>query len=374
LFKRIIILTPSTNGMDGISAVSRSILKALATDRSIRDREIECWSLLDNGASADQGGTGLVRHRGACGGKLTLAGWSLRTVMADCRETLVLAIHLNLAPLALPLMARGACLAVFLHGIEAWQGLEGLRKSAVSRAWQVIGNSHYTISKFRAMNPGCGGSTARVCQLGISTHSPEPAPYAAPFGPFALVVGRMVAAERYKGHDLLIDIWPKVVSEFPTSCLVVAGDGDDRQRLESKASRRGLSERVKFLGKVSNEVLAALYRDCAFFVMPSSNEGFGLVFLEAMRAAKACVGGPGAASEVICDGRTGTIVDPTDPEQILRVLLSLFRSPELRERMGRAGAARFRSYFTDEHFRERLCRSLAFESRSQELSIVNGAA
>src|SRR4029453_732733 len=100
-----------------------------------------------------------------------------------------------------------------------------------------------------------------------------------------------------------------VVARFPSARLVIAGDGDDRRRLEQKAAALGLGGRVSFLGYVTEERLHQLYARCAFFVMPSGRlEGFGLAFLEAMRAGKACIGGAGAAEEVIENGVTGRIV------------------------------------------------------------------
>ncbi len=161
----------------------------------------------------------------------------------------------------------------------------------------------------------------------------------------------MAAEERYKGHDVLLDLWPRVTAEVPGARLVIAGEGNDRARLEAKAAP--LEDGVSFLGRVSDETLAALYRHCAFFVMPSRDEGFGLVFLEAMRAGKACIGGIGAAAEIIEDGVTGLVVDPADPEQVLKAVLRLYREPETRERMGRAGAARVAARFTEGHFSRR---------------------
>jgi phosphatidylinositol alpha-1,6-mannosyltransferase len=162
----------------------------------------------------------------------------------------------------------------------------------------------------------------------------------------------MAAGERYKGHDLLITIWPRVAAEVPGARLMVVGDGDDRARLEARAAP--LEGRVSFIGRVSDEALTALYQQCAFFVMPSRDEGFGLVFLEAMRAGKACIGSVGAAAEIIEDGVTGLVVDPGDPEQLLKAILRLFREPDARGRMGQAGAARVTAQFTEAHFKRRL--------------------
>jgi phosphatidylinositol alpha-1,6-mannosyltransferase len=230
-----------------------------------------------------------------------------------------------------------------------------MERWALSRADLLIAISEHTARRFCEANPAFASRRIRVCHLGVASRPETAVPLPAEAdersgsAPFALIVGRMAADERYKGHDLLLDIWPRIAAELPEARLVVAGDGDDRGRLERKAAVLGKG--VSFLGQVSDVALEVLYRDCAFFVMPSRNEGFGLVFLEAMRAGKACIGGVGAAAEVIENGVTGFVVDPDEPGQVLQAALRLFREPETRERMGQAGAMRMARHFTEEHFR-----------------------
>jgi glycosyltransferase involved in cell wall biosynthesis len=89
-------------------------------------------------------------------------------------------------------------------------------------------------------------------------------------------------------------------------------------------------------------------------VLPSDGEGFGLVFLEAMRAGKACIGGPGAPAEIIDDGVTGLIVPSADDDSLVDALSCLFLDDELRDRLGRNGQARFEQTFTARHFADRL--------------------
>jgi glycosyltransferase involved in cell wall biosynthesis len=88
--------------------------------------------------------------------------------------------------------------------------------------------------------------------------------------------------------------------------------------------------------------------------MPSREEGFGLVFLEAMRAGKACIGAVGAAAELIEDGVTGFVVDPDDPEQVQKAVVRLFLDPAFAARLGEAGALRWAREFTEDAFAERL--------------------
>jgi len=95
------------------------------------------------------------------------------------------------------------------------------------------------------------------------------------------------------------------------------------------------------------------YARCTAFVMPSRDEGFGFVFVEAMRAARACLGGRGAAAEIIRDGVTGVLVAPDDRAQLLEGIVRLLRDREATAAMGVSGRARFLDAFTEERFRDR---------------------
>lgn len=345
--------------MDGISQVSRQAIKALGACRPGSTTDLEIWSLIHNSPNMNPAGDS-TRFRSARASRIRFISWAGRASFRPNQDTLVLAMHLQLAPVTLPLVATGARLAVFLHGIEAWTRLSRLQNLALRRAC-LLSNSQYCGARFKAANPDYAGRDIQVCHLGVPAQTEEPE-NGEPLGNFALMVGRISADERYKGHDTLLELWPQLSGAVPGARLVIAGEGDDRKRLESKATDLGLRDRVKFLGRVSDARLAALYRDCSFFVMPSSNEGFGLVFVEAMRAGKACIGGYGAPAEVIEHGVTGLLVEPAEPGQILAALLRLFQEPAARESMGRAGRARFLREFTDTQFKNRLRMSLDLPS------------
>jgi phosphatidylinositol alpha-1,6-mannosyltransferase len=222
----------------------------------------------------------------------------------------------------------------------------------LSQAQNLVSVSNFTAERFKAANPRFFDREIKICHLGAPLiHTP--ARHSIRENPFALIVGRLVSGDRYKGHDLLLELWPKLKMRVPWARLTIVGDGDDRPRLERKARDLRLENVVTFLGRVDDEALQALYRDCAFFLMPSSGEGFGVVFLEAMRAGKACVGGKGAPEEIIQDGVTGFIVPPRDPAALLEAMARLFGNLDLRDRMGQAGQVRFQRHFTECHFQQR---------------------
>ncbi len=89
--------------------------------------------------------------------------------------------------------------------------------------------------------------------------------------------------------------------------------------------------------------------------MPSRQEGFGLVYLEAMAAGLPCLASTcDAAGEVVVDGETGLLVDPADQAAIVAAITRLLGDQAFREKLGRQGRKRFEECFTEEHFHQRM--------------------
>jgi glycosyltransferase involved in cell wall biosynthesis len=89
-----------------------------------------------------------------------------------------------------------------------------------------------------------------------------------------LTVGRLHSAERYKGHDQMLEAWPRIAREQPGARWVIAGAGDDRPRGEAAAARLGVADSVVFTGFTSEATLAEHYARCGLFALPSRGEGF----------------------------------------------------------------------------------------------------
>ncbi|HKI03509.1 MAG TPA: glycosyltransferase family 4 protein [Thermoanaerobaculia bacterium] len=240
-----------------------------------------------------------------------------------------------------------------LYGIEVWRPLEWDRRRALANADVTFAISAHTLERARPFCPDLSGTV--VLPLALEDRPLEGAVDAVLLRRldrgFLLIVGRMAATERYKGHDQLLE----ALTRLPEARLVAAGDGDDRPRLEAKAAALGMADRIFFTGFLSEATLAELYRRCAVFAMPSQGEGFGLVYLEAMRAGKPVLASRGsAAEEIVEDGKTGLLVDPEDREALRAALGQLLGYPGEARRMGEAGRERWRREFGADRFRERL--------------------
>ena len=245
--------------------------------------------------------------------------------------------------------------AVFLLGVEVARPLSWDRRRALRGAAIPLAISEHT--RALALQNAPGVASVAVLHPALEERAPAGAKDEALLTKagdgFLLIVGRMAASERYKGHDLLIETLARLTPLRETR-LVIAGAGDDRARLEARAGELGLAARALFAGFVSEATLAELYARARAFVMPSSGEGFGLVYLEAMRAGKPCVAlAGGAAEEIVVDGETGLLVDGS-PDALAAALAALVRDPALAARLGAAGRRRFDERFRREHFRAQL--------------------
>jgi glycosyltransferase involved in cell wall biosynthesis len=127
--------------------------------------------------------------------------------------------------------------------------------------------------------------------------------------------------------------------------LRVVGTGPQSEALQALARALGLSERVTFLGHVSFERLAEEYRSADVFCLPSVQEGFGIVFLEAMASGLPIVACEAAAMpEVVADDECGVLVPPLDVPALAFALDRLASSEEERRRLGGAGRRRAALY------------------------------
>jgi phosphatidylinositol alpha-1,6-mannosyltransferase len=254
--------------------------------------------------------------------------------------------------------------AVFVNGVEAWSAtLDSARRAALRDAKARIAISPHTARRVAAAHPDLPPVETCLLALLPDDEAPDrvPADVRVDYGPHAVViVGRMASTERYKGHDQLTLAWPRVLAEVPDATLVMIGRGDDVDRLRTKAAALGLGRSVHFPGFLSDAALRAVMRHAAVFAMPSRGEGFGLVYLQAMRARVPCLGSrDDAAADVIVDGETGLLVPRQDPDAIAGALARLLTDESMRRRMGEAGQRRFENVFTYPRFRARLAGILA---------------
>ncbi|HLD21412.1 MAG TPA: glycosyltransferase family 4 protein [Patescibacteria group bacterium] len=164
-----------------------------------------------------------------------------------------------------------------------------------------------------------------------------------------LSVGRLV--ER-KGMDMAIIAMSQIRKNYPTSLLVIVGEGSYRFVLERIVHVYQLEKNVLFVGAISDKELKQWYERSELFILPSRElknkdvEGFGIVFLEANSFGKPVIGGKsGGIPDAVIDGKTGFLVDPNDDLMLIQAIRRLLDNPAYAKQLGEQGRARVAELF-----------------------------
>jgi asparagine synthase (glutamine-hydrolysing) len=286
---------------------------------------------------------------GAARSKLNFIVHTLLSAPAD----VVFVGHIGLAPVARVLKALGRVRSyyVILHGIEAWRRLPFVERSALLGAKGIIATTRYTAEECARLND-VPLDRFHVIPLCCDERRVTPSPGFRLTGEFKLLcVARQDASEQYKGFDQIFQALALLNPSYPNIHLNLVGNGDDQGRMKTVVQQLRVGLQISFWGALSDEDLAAAYEDCDLFVMPSKKEGFGIVFLEAMRSGKPCIGGNhGGTPDVIEHGKSGFLVEYGNIDELANQIRVLADDPALRQTMGERGRALVADKFSLRNF------------------------
>ena len=278
----------------------------------------------------------------------------VRFVLATCAAVLrggydfIIVGHINLLELVASNLVlrkvRRMRVLLIAHGVDVWTGLESWRlKHALSAVDRILSVSRYTRDRMRAQRPELSQERFTIFPNALSevwrqrsaraelTEPPVEVPR-----PFLLSVTRLDRGDRYKGLTTVIETLAML--EDASVHYVIAGRGEDRAFLEAMVRRFALTDRVHFVGALSDSQLARLYGQCSAFVLPSGKEGFGIVFLEAMYfGAPVIAARERGAIDVVRDGETGLTVPYGDTVALADAITRVLRDDSLCARLRKNG-------------------------------------
>ncbi len=163
--------------------------------------------------------------------------------------------------------------------------------------------------------------------------------------PELITVGHLVARKR---HADVIRALAVLSDRHPTLRYAIVGDGPERTSLQALASRLGVSERVELCGQLDPAAALARVRQATLFAMPSTEEAFGVAYIEAMAGgvpAIGCRGEPGP-EEIAIAGDGFVLVPPGDIERLSQRIDELLRDPDRLRETGRRARATVAAHFT----------------------------
>ncbi len=239
-------------------------------------------------------------------------------------------IRLLCKPLAIPY-------TILTYGKEVWNTLRKSQRQALIQAetiWTISRYSGNCLCTTNSIEP----DKVRIlpCIVDGSKFTPGARPqdlvskYQLQDCQVLMTVARLWSGDIYKGVDVTIRALPKILAVFPQVKYLIIGRGDDRPRLEKLAVELGVAERVVFAGFVPTEDLVAHYRVADAYIMPSQ-EGFGIVYLEAMACGKPVLSGDSDGSaDPLQDGKLGWRVPHRDPTAVAQACIEILERQDRR--------------------------------------------
>ena len=346
------LVTDAWGGRGGIAKFNRDMLSSINAHPEIAEVTVLPRVISEEVHGVPKG----VRFETAAAGSLARFARTVAATALRGAYDAVFCAHINLLPFGYAAARRkGVPFLVNIHGVDAWQPTpRRMTNRLVGRVDRVVSVSDFTRQRFCAWS---GFPTDRVHVLPNcieqSSYGVGPKPgylldrYGIQGRRVLLTLGRMSPLERYKGFDEVLDVMPQLIQKYPDLVYLICGDGDDRPRLEAKAKELGMHDRVIFTGYIPEEEKLDHYRVADAFAMPGRGEGFGIVYLEALASGIPVVASKlDASREAVMDGKLGEVVDPGDPDDLIRGITAAL------ERGAGAVPAEL-SYFSFESFQSR---------------------
>jgi glycogen(starch) synthase len=221
------------------------------------------------------------------------------------------------------------------------QRLSKLEEETAKNATIVVTISNYSLEKIQKYY-GIDQSKVRIVPNGVDIEKFKPMDtkeVRQQFGlgnePCVLFVGSLIPR---KGLPFLVEAAKKVVRAQADTKFLIVGDGPLRNQLYDSLKTANLSGNFKFLGNLKDNVLPAIYNCADVFVLPSIQEGQGIVLLEAQASGKPVVAFDiGGVNEALQNKETGLLVNQGDVDALGDALLKLLTDKAIREKMGSNG-------------------------------------
>jgi glycosyltransferase involved in cell wall biosynthesis len=270
-------------------------------------------------------------------GRVQIAAALLKCLLQN-RPQQVFCGHINLAVLIQTLcQPLGIPYTVLTYGKEVWEPLKNQERRALTSAAGIWTISRYSRDRACVAN-GLNPKIVQMMPCAIDGDKFTPGckqpeliqKYGLTDAQVLMTVARLWSGDIYKGVDVTIRALPQIAQVFPEVKYLVIGRGDDQPRLAQLAAYLGVSDRVVFAGFVATEELMQHYRLADAYIMPSQ-EGFGIVYLEAMACGVPVLSGDDDGSaDPLQDGKLGWRVPHRSPDAVAAACIEMLQGHDQR--------------------------------------------
>jgi phosphatidylinositol alpha-1,6-mannosyltransferase len=330
LNKKILFLTLKVfSATGGIEKVCR--VQAKAIYESLQEgQSVQLLSMHDQPGDA-KGNPYLPEQfcKSWAGKKLAFMSGSFK---AGKHADIVLLSHINLLPAGWLIKLRNpsAKLILICHGIEVWKPLGKITRKMLAACNRFICVSNFTKNKMQAMN-GIPSEKTELLNNCLDPFLAQPVKRGNrsmmldKYGfdsndVILLMLSRIASTERHKNYDHVIAAMPQVTATTGKQVrYLIAGKytEDEAAHIMQEAKKYGVENNVKLAGFVQDEDLPEYFAQADLYVMPSTKEGFGIVFIEAMYYGLPVIAGNKDGSvDALANGKLGLLIDPEDTDAI----------------------------------------------------------
>lgn len=332
--KEVLLICPDFFGPGGIARYSRILALGLIANNF----SVDAYTLHDNSQLVNEQ-IPLANYR-KCNGNKILFSFEILKRILNRQYDYIFFTHLNLISLLLFIVPiQKSTVVVSLHGIEAWHKASFFSKIFFFRISQFWAVSAYTANQFIKVNK----IKANKVHVVYNCLHPNFANYqSTPIKNSNIItllsVTRLSTADRYKGYWETLSAIKKLSSTNHNFCYVLVGDGDDYNAVQDWITTENLSKVIKLLPKLSDSDLIKTYYLSDIFILPSSGEGFGLVYLEAMACGLPVIALDSTAiPEIITHNQTGILLKSQDPSEIYHQICNLVQDISFLSQISEAG-------------------------------------
>lgn len=323
----------------GVQMVCRTMTKALNNISTQESTAFQMISLCDATADLDMNYVSTTAFKAFHNHKLPFCMYA---IMKACASRTVILAHINLLPLAylINFLSPTTRITLLAHGKEIWGNMSWWKKGLLNRRLNVWAVSKFTkrvLEEKHQIIPG----RIQVLNNCLDPYFQIPDHFGKPDyllkryllhenEPILLTLTRLDKFEKMKGYDLVLDCLPSLIPMFPNIRYLIAGDATEveHHRLQAKIQALNLQKHVVLTGFVPPKELSDHHLLADIFVLPSSKEGFGLVFLEAAACGSNIIAGNQDGSvDAVMNGELGLLVNPHSKQEILAALEQLLGKP-----------------------------------------------
>ena len=226
-----------------------------------------------------------------------------------------------------------------VHGVEVWDIPRGFRPFMIRSCDRIMCVSEFTRSKLLKwpgisprqcvtlnncldpyLKPPVKKASGRTIRESLGFHDRDI---------LMFTLARLRSAERYKGYDRVMNAMAILKDEFPDLKYVIAGHSDQTEEIyiRSLINEKRLQGRVLLSGFINEDELAEYFAAMDFYIMPSTGEGFGLVFIEALHFGLPVIAGNrDGSADAVDNGRLGILADPYSVESIASAIRTMIHS------------------------------------------------